>query len=243
MQATKKNDQLINVLSAVIPVAVAVLIGVKIKIDLGQWTKVLPHVIGLLNSTTSLSLVIGLIGVKSGNISLHRKAMGAAFVQGSVFLVLYILYHISNPSTPFGGEGWIRPVYYFLLISHIVLSIGVVRLVLKAIYYALTDNIVAHKSIKRRDHRCDAGFADLGDNSGFVGHKKICALIQPRSRTCEKSFFREVRGARENILVICCSEARDSATHRLLPWTISLPNRKQSRSNTRGNSKARRIFC
>ncbi len=147
MEATKKNDQLINVLSVAIPVAVAVLIGIQTKIYLGQWTKVLPHVIGLLNSTTALSLVIGLIGVKSGNIGLHRKAMGAAFLQGSLFLVLYILYHISNPSTPFGGEGWIRPVYYFLLISHIVLSIGVVRLVLKAIYYAVTDNIPAHKAI------------------------------------------------------------------------------------------------
>jgi putative membrane protein len=147
MEATKKNDQLINILSAVIPVAVAILIGVQINIDLVAWTKVLPHVIGLLNSTTALSLVIGLIGVKNGNIGLHRKAMGVAFLQGAVFLVLYILYHVSNPSTKFGGEGWIRPVYYFLLISHIVLSIGVVRLVLKAIYYALTNNIVAHKSI------------------------------------------------------------------------------------------------
>lgn len=147
MEANKKNDQLINVLSAVIPVAVAILIGVQINIDLGACTKVLPHVIGLLNSTTALSLVIGLIGVKNGNIGLHRKAMGMAFLQGAVFLVLYILYHVSNPSTKFGGEGWIRPVYYFLLISHIVLSIGVVRLVLKAIYYALTNNIVAHKAI------------------------------------------------------------------------------------------------
>ena len=147
MEATKKNDQLINILSAVIPVAVAILIGVQINIDLGAWTKVLPHVIGLLNSTTALSLVIGLIGIKNGNIGLHRKAMGVAFLQGAVFLVLYILYHVSNPSTKFGGEGWIRPVYYFLLISHIVLSIGVVRLVLKAIYYALTNNIVAHKAI------------------------------------------------------------------------------------------------
>ena len=143
MEATKKNDQLINVVSIAIPVAVAVLIGIQTKISLGTWTKVLPHVIGLLNSTTALSLVIGLIGVKSGNIGLHLKAMGAAFAQGALFLVLYILYHISNPSTPFGGEGWIRTVYYFLLISHIVLSIGVVRLVLKAIYFALTNNIVA----------------------------------------------------------------------------------------------------
>ena len=85
MEATKKNDQLINVLSVAIPIAVAVLIGIQTKINLGQWTKVLPHVIGLLNSTTALSLVIGLIAIKSGNISGHRKAMGAAFLQGAVF--------------------------------------------------------------------------------------------------------------------------------------------------------------
>ena len=73
--------------------------------------------------------------------------MGAAFIQGSVFLILYILYHISNPSTPFGGEGLIRPIYYFLLISHIVLSIGVVRLVLKALHFALNDDIASHKKV------------------------------------------------------------------------------------------------
>ena len=112
-----------------------------------DWTKTLPHAIGLLNSTTAISLILGLIAIKNKNIAGHRKAMGAAFIQGSLFLVLYILYHISNPSTPFGGEGIIRPIYYFLLISHILLSIGVVRLVLKAIYYALTNNIVAHKAI------------------------------------------------------------------------------------------------
>ena len=55
------------------------------------------------------------------------------------------LYHISNPSTPYGGTGWTRPVYYFFLITHIVLSIGVVRLVLYAIYQALTNQIEAHK--------------------------------------------------------------------------------------------------
>ena len=88
MEANKKNDLFINVLSVAIPVAVAILIGIQTKIPLGQWTKVLPHIIGLLNSTTALSLVIGLIGVKSGNIGLHRKAMGAAFVQGAVFLIL-----------------------------------------------------------------------------------------------------------------------------------------------------------
>ncbi len=147
MKKSSSNDKLINVLSIAIPIAVAVLIGIQTRIPLGDWTKVLPHVIGFLNSTTALSLMIGFVAIKNKNIETHRKAMGAAFAQGAVFLVLYILYHISNPSTPFGGEGIIRPIYYFLLISHIVLSIGVVRLVLLAIYHALTGEIDRHKKI------------------------------------------------------------------------------------------------
>jgi putative membrane protein len=147
MKKSAANDKLINVLSFVIPIAVAILIGIQTRIPLGDWTKVLPHVIGFLNSTTALSLMIGFVAIKNKNVETHRKAMGAAFVQGAVFLVLYILYHISNPSTPFGGEGIIRPIYYFLLISHIVLSIGVVRLVLLAIYHALTGEIDLHKKI------------------------------------------------------------------------------------------------
>jgi putative membrane protein len=147
MKKSSSNDKLINVLSIAIPIAVAILIGIQTRIPLGEWTKTLPHIIGLLNSTTAISLIIGFVAIKNKNIESHRKAMGAAFAQGAVFLVLYILYHISNPSTPFGGEGIIRPIYYFLLISHIVLSIGVVRLVLLAIYHALTGEIERHKKI------------------------------------------------------------------------------------------------
>jgi putative membrane protein len=140
-----QNDKLINIVSIVIPLAVAALIGIQIKLPLGDWTKVLPHVIGFLNTTTAICLIYGFIAIKSKNIKGHETAMKLAFAQGGLFLVLYILYHISNPSTPYGGTGWTRPVYYFFLISHIVLSIGVVRLVLYAIYQALTNQIEAHK--------------------------------------------------------------------------------------------------
>jgi putative membrane protein len=60
-------------------------------------------------------------------------------------LILYILYHVANESTRFGGEGLIKVIYLFLLASHIVLSIGVVRLVLMALYHALAGDIAAHK--------------------------------------------------------------------------------------------------
>jgi putative membrane protein len=147
IEKSTKNEKVLNILSIAIPVAVALLIGIRTKIDLGAWTKVLPHVIGLLNTTTSLTLIAGYIFIKNKNIKGHRQMMGLSFLQGSVFLVLYILYHISNPSTSFGGEGIIRPIYYFLLVSHIVLSIGVVWFVLRSVYFALSGQIEAHKRI------------------------------------------------------------------------------------------------
>ncbi|MEM6297565.1 MAG: DUF420 domain-containing protein, partial [Bacteroidota bacterium] len=132
---SKRN---VNILSIVIPIAVALLIGIRQKFDLGSWTKDLPHFIGLLNATTSVVLVAAVVAIKRKNIALHRSLMLVAFTLGAIFLVAYIGYHISNPNTPYGGEGAIRYVYYFFLISHIVLSIGVVYFVLMAMHYSLT---------------------------------------------------------------------------------------------------------
>ena len=136
----KSYQRLINVLSIAIPVAVAVLLNPRVpKIELGEWSRVLPHFNGIINSLTSLLLLAGLYFVKRKNIQMHRRLMTAAFVLGSVFLVSYVLYHVSNESTSFGGQGWVRPVYYFLLVSHIVLSVVVVRFVLLALYFALSN--------------------------------------------------------------------------------------------------------
>lgn len=147
LEKNPRNDKVVNALALIIPLAVALLIGIRQKIDLGAWTKVLPHIIGLLNSTTSITLILGFYFIKKGNIAAHRRLMLISFFQGGLFLILYILYHVSNPSTAFGGEGILRPVYYFLLISHIVLSVGVVWFVLKAVYYALSNQIAEHKKV------------------------------------------------------------------------------------------------
>ena len=147
LEKNTKNEKLVNVLSIAIPVAVAILIGIRTKIDLGAWTKVLPHVIGLLNTTTSITLIAGFIFIKNKNIIMHRRMMSLSFIQGALFLVLYILYHVSNASTSYGGDGILKSIYYILLISHISLSIGVVWFVLRAVYYALSGQITKHKKI------------------------------------------------------------------------------------------------
>jgi putative membrane protein len=141
------NKKVVNVLSVLIPLAVALLIGIRQKLPLGDWTQALPHVIGLINTLTALLLIMALVAIKNKKIALHKSLMLGAVGLGALFLVLYILYHISNPSTVYGGTGAIRYVYYFLLISHVLLSIGVVRFVLLALYYALTNQFVAHRRV------------------------------------------------------------------------------------------------
>jgi putative membrane protein len=141
----QKVSRIINILSIAIPVAVAVMLGIRQKVDLGEWTSYLPHVNAIINSVTAVLLLLGLFFIRQKNVAAHKRTMLAAFVLGSLFLVCYILYHITHESTPFGGQGWIRPVYYFLLVSHIVLSIVVVWFVLRAVYFALSGQISRHR--------------------------------------------------------------------------------------------------
>jgi putative membrane protein len=144
----KKYNRIINIIAVAIPVVVAILLNPRIpKVDLGEWTQMLPHLNGVINSLTTLALLAGFYFIKQNNIAMHRLAMTIAFGLGAIFLVSYVLYHLSNDSTPFGGEGIIRPIYYFLLISHITLSIGVVWFVLRALYFALSNQIDLHRKV------------------------------------------------------------------------------------------------
>ena len=141
--------KVINILSYAIPIVVAILLGIRQKADLGTWTQVLPHVNAVINFVTALLLLIGVWAVKNKKIEFHKKCMLTAFVLGSCFLVFYIIYHLSNASTSFGGIGLISFIYYFLLISHIILAAVVVKFVLMAVYYSLQNNIEAHRKTVR----------------------------------------------------------------------------------------------
>ncbi len=147
LQTETKSRLLINTVSVAVPLAVAVMFGFSNKLSLGEWTKVLPHFIGAINSLTTLALIAGLIFIKQKRIGLHRTAMTTAFVFGGLFLVCYVIYHISNPANKFGGEGTIRYIYFFLLITHIGLSLIVLPLVLRAMFFALTKQFARHKNL------------------------------------------------------------------------------------------------
>ncbi|MFT6214420.1 MAG: putative membrane protein [Roseivirga sp.] len=145
----KKSLLWIRVLSIAVPLLVAVLISLPQKLDLGDWVYTLPHVIGGINTLTSLCLIIAIVAIKSKNIKVHKAFNTTALVLGALFLLCYVTYHASAPSTAFGGEGSIKYVYYFLLISHILLSIGVVPLVLLAFFYAWSGRFEKHKKMVR----------------------------------------------------------------------------------------------
>ncbi|TGE10412.1 DUF420 domain-containing protein [Hymenobacter fodinae] len=138
------------VLGAVIPVAVAVLYFFPevFRIE-GAQVKSLPKVNAVLNSLTAVFLMIGYYFIRRKNVARHRAMMGMAFLLGSLFLVSYVAYHSQVPSTKFGGTGLIKGVYYFILLTHIVLAAVTVGLVLFTLYFALTEQFQKHRRIAR----------------------------------------------------------------------------------------------
>jgi putative membrane protein len=148
-RANNKSIFWINLLSIFVPVVVAVLLGLPTKLDLGAWTKSLSHVIGAVNSLTTVLLVAGLFFIRQNKINLHRAAMTGAFSLGAVFLAAYVTYHLTNPANRYNGEGFSRYVYFFFLITHIGLSLVVLPLVLRAMFFAVTNCFERHKRIVR----------------------------------------------------------------------------------------------
>ncbi|WAC03868.1 DUF420 domain-containing protein [Lacinutrix neustonica] len=151
MQNEKKYNKWIVALSIVIPLAVAALFGVKLKdygVDVEPLT-FLPSIYASINGLTALVLVLAVSAIRKGNRKVHERLMKFAITLSVVFLLMYIAYHMTSDSTPFGGEGIIRYVYYFILITHIILSIAVIPFVLITYVRAITSNFERHKKIAR----------------------------------------------------------------------------------------------
>ena len=146
-QQENKSKLIINILSIVVPLAVAGMLAFPNKLDLGGWTKNLSHLIGAINTLTTVALIAGLIFIRQKKVHSHRLAMMTAFALGGLFLVCYVIYHSTNPANKFTGEGTARIVYLTLLFSHIGLSLVVLPLVLRAMFYAVTKQFEKHKKV------------------------------------------------------------------------------------------------
>ena len=147
----KKYNKLIIAVSVLIPIVVAILFGVKLK-DFGYNVEpltFLPPIYATTNAFTAVLLIAAVIAIKNGNRKLHERLMSSAIALSIAFLVMYVAYHMTADSTKFGGLGSIRYVYFFILITHIVLSIAIIPMVLITYVRALGRNFDKHKKIAR----------------------------------------------------------------------------------------------
>ncbi|TVZ16742.1 DUF420 domain-containing protein [Maribacter sp. MAR_2009_72] len=140
-------NRMITVVSIVIPVVVALLFGIKIP-NVAPLS-FLPPIYAAINGLTAVLLLVALWAIKNGNQKLHQNLMTANIVLSLLFLVMYIAYHMTSDSTPFGGDGLISYVYYFILITHIILSIALIPLVLRTYAKAYLKKFEEHRSLAR----------------------------------------------------------------------------------------------
>jgi putative membrane protein len=160
----RNYNKAIIIVSIAIPVAVAFLILVpQAKIDVGFNTRSLPLFHAILNSSTAILLLASLYFIRHGQVRAHRRANWAAVVLSSIFLVSYVIYHATNPSTRYGDlnhdgilsdfekqqAGLMRYVYYFILSSHILLSGIIIPLVLFTLQRAYQQRFPQHRRLAK----------------------------------------------------------------------------------------------
>lgn len=138
---------LIIVVSILIPVVVALLF--RIRLEGVQPFTFLPPIYAAINGYTAVILLIALWAIKNRKITLHEQLMKTAIGLSLSFLVMYVAYHLTSDPTPYGGEGWIKIVYYFILISHILLSVAIIPLVLISYVRAISQQFTSHRKIAR----------------------------------------------------------------------------------------------
>lgn len=147
VQSEDRYRKIIIALSVIIPLVVALLFGIP-KVQ-GYDTSFLPPIYATINGVTAVLLVVGVVAIRNGRQLLHERIMKVCVGLSALFLLLYVIYHITNESTSFGGVGPIRYVYFFLLITHILLSIGVIPLVLFTFVRALSRDFKRHRALAR----------------------------------------------------------------------------------------------
>jgi len=160
----KSFTKAIIIVSIAIPAAVAFLILVpQAKIDFGFNTRTLPLFHAILNSSTAILLLASLYFIRHGQVRAHKRANWTAVVLSTIFLVSYVIYHASNPSTRFGDlnhdgllsdaekaqAGPLRYVYYVILSSHIILSAVIIPFVLFTLQRAYQERFDKHRRLAR----------------------------------------------------------------------------------------------
>lgn len=147
----QKYNKWIWILSIAIPVVVAILFGVNLQ-KLGYDVKplsFLPPIYATINGLTAVLLVWAVMAIKKGNKQLHERLIKLCIACSVAFLAMYVAYHMTSIETKFGGEGIIRPIYFFILITHILLSIIIIPFVLFTFVRGISGSYERHKKLAR----------------------------------------------------------------------------------------------
>jgi putative membrane protein len=114
-----------------------------------DWVFFLPKLNAIINGTCTLLLLTSLYYIKRRDIQTHKKLNIATFILSALFLVSYIIYHSTGNEAKFGGQGFIRPIYFFILITHIILAAVVLPLVLFSFYRGMKMQVEKHRKLVR----------------------------------------------------------------------------------------------
>ncbi|MDQ6420337.1 DUF420 domain-containing protein [Paenibacillus sp. LHD-117] len=146
----KNYTPLVAVLTVVIVALVAILFFLPAyEGEIGFDVKVLPLLNAIFNSFTFLTLLVALFAIRNKNVKMHRAFIGLAFLSTTLFLASYVTYHYLTESTKYGGEGLLRGIYFFVLLTHIVLAVVVVPLALLSAVRGMTNQVEKHRRIAR----------------------------------------------------------------------------------------------
>jgi putative membrane protein len=138
--------KLIIAVSIIVPIVVATLFRVKVP---GYDFSFLPPIYASINGLTAVFLIIAVVAIKNGKKQIHELLMKLCIGLSASFLVMYVLYHMTTESTPFGGEGIVRYIYFIILITHILLSIVVIPMVLFTFVRAFYGDYERHKALAK----------------------------------------------------------------------------------------------
>ncbi len=144
-------ERRLNILAYAVSAVVLFLVVLmrRVKLDVGMDLSFLPPFHASLNALTAVILVMALVFIKQNKIEAHRRAIYAAMVCSALFLLSYVAYHFTTPETRYGGVGWMRYLYFFLLITHVVLAAAVLPFILLTFNRAYTGQYERHKKMAR----------------------------------------------------------------------------------------------
>ncbi len=148
-QPARKPVPAILALSAVVAAFLIWLIYFRERTVTPAWAAQLPLANAIFNSTSAIFLIFGYVNIRRRNPVVHKRFMLAATASSALFLLSYITYHYFHGDTKFPGEGWVRPVYFSILISHIGLSMVALPMIFATLWYSLTSQFQFHRRIAR----------------------------------------------------------------------------------------------